>query len=90
MSRTRHTPGETVSLHALSVATGKKPGVVLHLLRSTGLEARYARTQGKRVVFNQRVVDVLHALLGQPHRPLEGDEADWLSSWITSGGTHAP
>lgn len=79
----------TVSLHNVALAIGYKPTKALRLMQRTGIYGRYARFSGGRVVFDQQVIDLLHAVLGQPHRPLEGPQADWLAAYTSGGDAHA-
>lgn len=91
-SRRHAAPDPTVSRTEVARAIGKTPGQTQDLLQRTGLHRRYAHLKvGKPPQYDQRVIDVLHAVLEQPHRPLEGPEADWLSQWLQRGGdAHAP
>ncbi len=86
MRTRRHAPPSTrVSLQEISTAIGKKPRATLELMQRTGLYGRFVRFAPGQIAYDQRVIDLLHAVLGQPHRPLDPGEADWLSQY-TSGG----
>lgn len=92
MRRARYSLTETVTLKEVATAIGKTKRQTFRLLGYTGLRVRYGRLQkGREAQYDKRVIDLLHALLGQPHRPLTGAETDWLSEYINSGGdAHAP
>jgi len=79
-----------VTLTDIATAVGYPPAKTVVILARTGLAGSYVRLRhGRRAVYDQRVIDVLHAVLGQPHRPLEGPESDWLAQWLQRGGeTH--
>jgi hypothetical protein len=37
---------------------------------------------GHRVYYNASIVELLKAMLGQPHRDLEGPDSDWLANYL--------
>jgi hypothetical protein len=42
---------------------------------------------GQRL-YDARSVEVVKAMLGQPHRKISAGTDDWLSEWIDQGGTN--
>lgn len=51
----------------------------------TWLEAAVPR--GHPPTYDARVIDVIRALRGLPHRPLEPVHEDWLTAYLSGGST---
>ena len=57
------------------------------LLAKTGFIGWKRRGSKRAITYDAAALDVLKAMLEQPHRVVS-DDADWLEKWINKGGTH--
>lgn len=55
--------------------------------RWLGAKTAQAPGPGRPTTYDAGVVELLRALLGQPHRQLEPPESDWLSHFLGGGSS---
>lgn len=75
-----------LSLGAIAAEIDRTPADTAKLLRKTSFIGWKARNQ-KITTYDSSALEVLKAMLGQPHRVIS-DSPDWLSDFINKGGKH--
>lgn len=76
------TPEQQVwlSIAKIAILIGRSEAQTARLLAHLPA-ARRLRSR-RRALYHQRVVDLLHGLLGQPYRDLSPSDADWLATYL--------